>query len=235
MSFLEKIKRWLEKKTFLSIRDAGSFEEKDCRLFSNADFFNISITFFIISFALGIFCSTIYFRSYIDPSYQEEKNKLMIKELYKDLDKIKKNNKQRNNFLLSLQNLMNDKDDFVAETNIKNYNAKYFCSPIDSSEINSSFEQDSSFKAKVKKDDQILAVQNGLIIFTCSKKDDCFIVLQHENGFVSAYNFTGKILKKVNDSVKIGECIASVNKNSDMTLQVFCSAQKINLENLFIN
>lgn len=98
---------------------------------------------------------------------------------------------------------MNDKDDFVAETNIKNYNAKYFCSPIDSPEINSSFEQDGSFKAKVKKDDKILAVQSGLIIFTCSKKDDCFVVLQHENGFVSAYNFIGKILKKLMIQLKL--------------------------------
>ncbi|MDR2402249.1 MAG: M23 family metallopeptidase [Cytophagales bacterium] len=234
MSFIERIKKWLNKKTYFSVRDAESFEEKDCRLFSNADFFNISIIFFIISFALGIFCSTIYFRCYLDTSYQEEKNKLLIKELYKDLDKIKKNNKQRNNFLISLQNLMNNKDDFAAESNVRNYSAKYFCFPVKNAEVNSNFEND-TLKPKIKKEDKILAVAEGLIIFESLKKDTCCLILQDKNGFVIVYNFVGKIFKNIGASVNVGEIIAMATKNSEMTLEVFLAAQKISFENLFIN
>ncbi len=234
MSLLDKIIDWTQKKTYFSFRDAESFEEKDCRLLSNLDLFNISIAFCIISAALGIFISTIFFRRYIDPSYQEEKNKIMIIELYKDLDKIKKNNQQRNNFMLSLQNFMKDKDDFCAETDIKNYEIKHFCLPARGAKILSTFE-DEDFKAKVKKNDIIFAVDDGTIILNLKKKDCTDLVIQHENGLISVYNFIGESNKKINEKVSIGEKIGVINKNSDISLQVFSKGQKIMANNLFIN
>lgn len=234
MSILEKIKVWTRKKTYFSFRDAENFEEKDCRLFSNLDLLNISIVFCVVSVALGIFVSTIFFRHYIDPAYQEKKNKIMIMELYKDLDKIKQNNQQRDDFIRSLQSFMNDKDDFSSETNIKNYNVKHFCLPVRRAEIISNFEED-NFKAKVKKNDVLFAVEDGTIILNFDKKDNTSLIIQHENGFVSIYNFVGNSVKNVDEKVSIGERIGVVNKNSEMTLQVFSAGQKVNANNLFIN
>lgn len=234
MSLIDKIKIWANKKTYFSFRDAESLEERDCRLFSNVDLLNISIVFCIISFSLGIFLSTIFFRSYIDPSYQEEKNKIMIMELYKDLDKVKKNNQQRDNFMKSLQNLMKDQDDFSSETNIKNYYVKHFCLPTRGAEIISSFEDD-NFKAKVKKNDVIFATDDGTVIGNFNERNITYLIILHTNGFVSVYSFTGEGEKKVDDKVSVGEKIGVISKNSEMTLQVFNAGEKINANNLFIN
>jgi hypothetical protein len=234
MSLLDKIIAWTNKKTYFSFRDAESLEEKDCRLLSNLDLLNISIVFCIISFSLGIFISTIFFRRYIDPSYQEERNKIMIMELYKDFEKVKKHNQQRNDFILSLQNFMNDKNDFVAETNIKNYKVKHFCLPVRGAEIISTF-VDENFKAKVKKNDVIFAVDDGTIILNSQNKDTTALIIQHENGFISVYNFSGGSDKKVNEKVSIGEKIGVIDKNSEICLQVFSEGQKIMANNLFIN
>jgi len=234
MSFWEKINTWSQQKTYFSFRNAKTLEEKSCRLFSNFDLLNICVVFIIISASLGIFISTIFFRSYIDPSYQEEKNKIMIMELYNDLDKVKKNNQQRNDFMLSLQNFMNDKDDFSAETNIKSYNVKHFCLPVRGAEIISTFNDD-NFKAKIKKDEVLFAVDDGTVILNCEKKNSTFLILQHENGLVSIYEFIGKSEKNVDEKVSVGEKIGTACKNSEMTLQVFNGGQKLNTNDLFIN
>ena len=136
--------------------------------------------------------------------------------------------------MLSLQNFMKDKDDFSAETNVKNYEVKHFCLPVRGAKILSNFE-DENFKAKVKKDDVIFAVDDGIIVLNFQKKDFTDLIIQHENGFVSVYSFIGESDKKVNEKISIGEKIGVINKNSDVCLQVFCGGQKIIANNLFIN
>lgn len=235
MSFLKKITKWSKGKTYVSFRDVNTFAEKNNRIFSNAELVNIIISHLIITVAIGIFCSIIFFRFYIDPSYQEEKNKIMITELYKDLEKVKQNNLQRNNFLISLQNFMNNKDDFYSEDNIKNYNIKHFCSPVANIDKISNFEHDDIIKLRVEKNDKILAIADGIVIFKDTNKNSSCIILQHQNGYISIYNFEGISLKNIEDNVMIGENIAIVNKKSELCLKIFNSAQKISPKKLFIN
>jgi septal ring factor EnvC (AmiA/AmiB activator) len=81
----------------------------------------------------------------------------------------------------------------------------------------------------------IFAVDDGTIILNSQNKDTTALIIQHENGFISVYNFSGGSDKKVNEKVSIGEKIGVIDKNSEICLQVFSEGQKIMANNLFIN
>ena len=233
--FLEKIKNWLKQKFYVSFRNAKDYEEKDSRLVSNFDLINIGIIFFIFSFSFGIFSSMLYFRRYIDPSYQEEKNKLLIRELYKDLERIKRHDQQRNNFLSSLQGFMADQDDIYAESDVKNFFSNYFGSPAEKFKVVSK-EDDLDFVVQLE-GEKIVAIQDGVLISISKKKakneKKLMVTIQHDNGFVSVYEFSGKISKNVEDRVKMGEILGNIKSDSPLQISLFLAGQKVNANKFF--
>ena len=248
---LRKIKKWLNRKFYISLRSAKSYEEKDSRLVSNADCLNIIIVFFIFAFAFGIFSSMLYFRRYIDPSYQEEKNKILIRELYKDLDRIKRHDQQRNNFLHSLQGFMSDKDDIYAESGVKNYACRYFGQPAEKMQIISN-EDALNFEAQVE-GETIAVIQDGLVLsvskvkkekkskkYKKSKKEKgkklkkgVAVMIQHDNGFVSVCEFAGKVKHDVGERVKMGETLGSIKAGSPLQISLFIAGQQVNANKFF--
>ncbi len=235
---LEKIKKWLNRKFYISLRDAKDYEEKDSRTVSNLDIINICIVFALFSFAFGIFSSMLYFRRYIDPSYQEEKNKLLIRELYKDLDRLKRHDQKRSNFLRSLQGFLSDTDDIYAESEIKNFMSQYFCSPAENFKVSSN-EDDLDFVVQLDVE-QLVAIQDGILISALKKKSALkkdkkvlAITIQHDNGFVSVYEFSGKVNKEVGERVKMGEILGNIKTSFPLQISLFLAGQKINANKFF--
>jgi len=85
----------------------------------------------------------------------------------------------------------------------------------------------------VKLGQSISAVGAGTIIFLSYTLDNgYFVVIQHDNGYISVYKNLSKTLKDVGENVVTGEAIAVVN--STFTFEIWQNGKAINPEEIVI-
>ena len=178
----------------------------------------------------GVLISVVYFREFVDSTYQVEQNAEAIKQLYKDYNTLVKANSQCNNFIEGIQNAISDQNMDSKQLDV--YKPRFIC-PVDSISLHKGYvaSEHEYVELNIANNTIIKAASGGTVIYLSRGAQNSTIIIQHGN-FISIYEGEFTPQCELHNEVICGFPIAISNRDNILYFYIFNNGTLVDSTNI---